>query len=460
MSKDIGSPNLQYEAAREKGRWDLLEDLLGGTKVMQMAGTRWLPKNEHEDHASYHDRLTRSVLYPAYSGAVDRLSGKPFAKPINIVGEAALSDELSALITDSDMEGQDLVNFAHHAFRSAVVYGAVHILVDYPRVGNELTLQEERELGIRPFFEMVEAPQLIDWDTERTVPGGPPELAMIKIKDTIFTRDEDNKQVEVQRLRIYTREVVQVWYQVEVGEWEMVDEASHTFGAVPLVTCYLKQDGYLTAQPPLLALGELNLAHWQSYSDQRNILRWARMPILFGKMLDREEIVIAPNTATLSDNADGALEYVEHSGKAIKVGQEDLDELEKKLEWLGLEPETTRTGVPTATARAIDESRAKSDLQAWIREMEAAITVAFKEAGGWLGEELPEDFKVRIFSEFSLTLRSKDDLDVLNAARAGGDLDRETYLKEVVRRGVLSEDTIVEEVIQRLEQGETPQGDE
>src|SRR3546814_6971269 len=44
------------------------------------------------------------------------------------------------------------------------------------------------------------------------------------------------------------------------------------FGTLPLVTVYAERTGYLTARPPLLDLAWLNLAHWQSSSDQRHIL--------------------------------------------------------------------------------------------------------------------------------------------------------------------------------------------
>src|SRR3546814_11327266 len=64
------------------------------------------------------------------------------------------------------------------------------------------------------------------------------------------------------------------------------------FGTLPLVTVYAERTGYLTARPPLLDLAWLNLAHWQSSSDQRHILHVARVPILFeiGRASGRERV--------------------------------------------------------------------------------------------------------------------------------------------------------------------------
>jgi len=463
MIFDPSAPNVQYQTAERKGRWRLLQDLLGGTQAMQAAGRNWLLQSERESENAYRDRLKRTVLIPAYSSAVDRLSGKPFARPVDV--EGVNLDWVEGMVEDVDLEGQDINNFGRDALRSAIVYGVVHFLVDYPRVDGGMTLAEERQMRVRPFWELVEAPKLVDWESDRLVPGAPPELTMIRLYDTIIRRKGDQSQEQVERVRQWTRDTVTVWYRAEKGEWEVVEEVEHTLGKIPLVTCYLKQDGYLTGTPPLLSLAELNLAHWDSSSDQRNILRWARLPLLFGKMLDRDTIVAAPNNAILSDNEGGEMKYVEHGGKSIEAGRKDIEELEDRMERLGMEPEVTRTGAPTATARAIDESRAKSDLQAWIRELEAAIERAFRLSAEWVGADLGDNFRVRIFNEFSLTLRGKEDLETLDNARARGDIDVKTYLKEIIRRGVLSEDSDVDAIVNEIandnELGETPtdQGD-
>ena len=55
--------------------------------------------------------------------------------------------------------------------------------------------------------------------------------------------------------------------------------------------------GFMTAHPPLMDLAWLNLAHWQSASDQRHILHVARVPILFGRNLTLPEdgLALGPN---------------------------------------------------------------------------------------------------------------------------------------------------------------------
>ena len=65
--------------------WDLISDLMGGTRAMRHAGKRHLPQWPAEDRSSYDIRLATSVLFPAYSRTVSVLTSKPFSKEITIV---------------------------------------------------------------------------------------------------------------------------------------------------------------------------------------------------------------------------------------------------------------------------------------------------------------------------------------------------------------------------------------
>ncbi|WP_159182339.1 DUF4055 domain-containing protein, partial [Escherichia coli] len=100
--------------------------------------------------------------------------------------------------------------------------------------------------------------------------------------------------------------------------------------------------------PPLLNLGLLNIKHWQSQSEQDNILHVARVPLLVAYGLDRnEELTVGASTATIfEDRTKNGLEYVEHSGAAIESGETSLEKLENQMRHAGaklLRAENTST---------------------------------------------------------------------------------------------------------------------
>lgn len=152
-----------------------------------------------------------------------------------------------------------------------------------------------------------------------------------------------------------------------------------------------------------------------------------------------------------STNPDAKLNYVEHSGAAIGAGEKDLRSLEERMEVLGLQPLMQSTGNVTATARAMDEARQHSNIQAWIRGLENTIENAFAHAGQWIGAELSEDFAVDVFNDFGVTLSASEDVKSLTEMVRSGLISHATYLQEVKRRGIIADELDVQNEIEEVE---------
>ena len=108
--------------------------------------------------------------------------------------------------------------------------------------------------------------------------------------------------------------------------------------AIPVAPVYLNQTGFMCGSPPLMDLADLNITHWQSSSDQRNILHVARVPILFASGVAEDiELVVGANAFMRASDPQARLEYVEHSGAAITSGKDDLKVLEFQMQAMGLQ---------------------------------------------------------------------------------------------------------------------------
>ena len=442
-------------------KWELIRDLLGGTVAMRNAGEKWLPREPKESENAFDVRLSRSILYEAYSDTVGNVVSRPFSKPVTIQGE--LPEPLNQIALDVNQQGQTLTQFASEIFNTAVNYGLTHILVDYPRLQRELNLAEERQSGVRPRFIHVRPTQLIGW---RAVKGfdGKVVLSQIRIKETQTEPVGQFGEEQVDYIRVYTPTTWELWRKTEDDDdYSLHESGEHTFGGVPLVTCYLNRTGFMTAGPTMESLAWMNLAHYQSMSDQRNILRYARVGMIFVSGLTEEEtekdMVIGPNRFFTSVNPDARMSYVEHSGAAIGAGRQDLQDLEARMEVLGLQPFMRRTGNQTATGQSIDDSRSNSSVQAWIRSLEQAIVTAYEYAAKWLNLKIPDDFTSDIFSDFGISVRNSQDIDSLLKIRLAGQISHGTYLREIKRRGVLSESVSIEDEITKVESEGPPLGE-
>lgn len=447
---DIDTPCKAYVEMFPK--WDLINDLLGGTTVMRAVGRKWLPAENKENGVNYDNRIARSFLYGAYRDTIQKLSAKPFSKPVSVAGN--LSERLEELTANVDFRSSDLTQFARTIFEDGLKYGMGHIFVDYPSDGASQSLYEERQSGTRPYFVRIAPHDLIGWRTEKQ-PDGSDKLIQIRFKEKSLEFKNEFGEEEVEYIRVVTLDGWQLWRRTENDKnYEKVREGQHTFGEIPLVSFYTMRKDFMVSDPPLEDLAWLNLAHWQSLSDQRNILRFARVGLLFASGFAPEEIEeginIGPNSLVSSTNPEANLEYVEHSGEAIGAGEKDLKRLEERMEVLGLQPLVQTTGNSTATARAMDEARTHSNIQAWIRGLENSLLRAFEMAAMWVGETLPDDFAVDIFNEFGVTLSASDDVKSLLAMKQGGCISHETFIKEVKRRGVLSDEVVAGEEINAI----------
>lgn len=460
-SLKVGTMGLAF-TGMVKG-WELLHDLMGGTRQMRARRDKWLPQEEGEPAKAYESRLSRSILYEALRNTIDRLSDRPFAKDVQLkLGDdeaATLPDLLEPIERDADYQNTSLTQFARDRFADAALHGLTHFLVEYPGTAPGSRV-EEAESGKHPYFAPICPANLWWWKLEKDRNGRlrPVEL---HIRETRAEIDADGREVEVVYVRVIQRTDAGVTWSL-FRKADKGDEYTGTgdggdYGKlteIPLVTCYFKQTGPLTADPPLEGLGWLNVAHWQSDSDQRNILKVARIPILYETGVSSEDkekaTVVSSRRVTKRTNKDARMVYVEPQGAAIGHGRQDVLDLEARMVILGHEPYAMQQVAETATGKAIDEERSVSSMEAWIRAMESALRRGYEVAATMVGAELPEGFEVDIQFEARLFARAATDLQNLLAMRQAGEIDRLTFLREVRRREVLAGDTDLEAVIEAV----------
>ncbi len=164
-------------------------------------------------------------------------------------------------------------------------------------------------------------------------------------------------------------------------------------------------------------------------------------------------ITISPNSTLKSTNPDAKFYYVENGGGAIAAGERDLERTEEQMEVMGAQPFLRRQSKSTATGSAIDDSRATSDIQSWIRSLEVGIRNLYVMAAELYPTklEVPDDFKIDIFSDFGITAHDGGDNEFLLKMANSGKLSMTTLIREVKRRGTISEDVNVEQEFQDIQ---------
>ncbi|RLB68453.1 MAG: hypothetical protein DRH08_00905 [Deltaproteobacteria bacterium] len=477
-------------------RWTLPVDLFGGTITMRAQGEQWLPKEEKEGVQAYDSRRLRSFLFPAYESTWAQVCAKPFERPIQLVGEVPA--ELVQVESNADQQGNDLTEFAKQMQRAAHL-GMALVIVDFSASGRGLTLQQQRDRGVFPYFVLVKATQLLG-HRERTTPSGAQELTMLRYRETITVADGEFGEKVVVQVRVwhaptagdgergadlleaYRQQHItrtefeslggvpgrwEVWRQLDEDkpdEWGVVQSGVHDFPGIPLVDHYTHRLGFLTASPPMEELAWKNLEHFQSSSDQRHILRYLRFAVLFQAGVTEEEmdnrVQVGPVAIirTTSSSSEASLEYVEHTGAGVDAGEKDLARLRDEMDAIGVNALMKRTGSSTATGEALDEGRQVSQIKAWIRGVEKTLLRCYEFAAMWLRIDLPEDFKVDVWDNFTLSLRADSDQELLLKLWQADAIDQLTLLEELQLRGLLDENRDLEDVIQKASEESSSKG--
>jgi hypothetical protein len=147
MTLKVSDANEEIEQLRKQ--WIVLEALMGGTPAMRLAGEKLLPQWPAEDEAAHRTRLRTATLFPAYRRTVAVMSGKPFAKPLDLVDAPP---NITQWADDIDLQGVSLHSFAAEMFEETF-YGIAGILVSYPKATQQFRSRAEQELsGQRPYF--------------------------------------------------------------------------------------------------------------------------------------------------------------------------------------------------------------------------------------------------------------------------------------------------------------------
>lgn len=435
---------------------------------MRHAGDIYLPKEPKESETAYRNRIARSVLTNIYTQTAETFVGRIFKRAPQLLDRT--SSQIEDIADNIDNAGNDIATFATRALEHAVDDGIVYFLVDAPdfraptmttEEGEEVPVNRTRAidqaLGLRPFVHTITAENMLF--TRR---GDDSMLEMVRYRTYDERPDPDDKfsDVKVEQVIVLERDggnMMRTVYEKsdakqntqEQADWVVVDTKVTDFEEIPLVTLYTSYVREDVGLPLFMDLANLNIRHWQSNSDQSNIVHTIRVPILFGVGLV-DESTQKPQSITIAANSvvhgemGSSLEYVEHTGKAAEVGFKEIENISTDMVRMGTEIVLNqRSGTQTATARALDQAESDTLMIAIAGAIESAFQEIFKFLTIAFGETVPDDNDaggINLNKDFNIaTLDSNVIAQVTQIWSAGG-LSRETMWGELQRYGLLSED--------------------
>jgi hypothetical protein len=428
----VNDPN--DEIADRRKEWKILDALMGGTPAMRKAGQELLPMWPAEDGAAYDLRLKTATLFPAYRRTVGVMSGKPFAKPL------ALKDadpSIEKWAEDIDMQGVSLHSFAAEMFEESF-NGLAGIMVSYPRVPpGGYRSKGDMPASVRPYFVRVKHNQILGWLTDQS--SGPAKLVQLRILEQSEKPDGPFGVKCIDQVRVLYPGRWEVWQQIDNGKWIITDFGTTSLDVVNFVPIYGIRKGFMCGSPPMLDLAYLNVKHWQSQSDQDTILHVARVPILAMIGADDQSQLTVGGAAAVKLPAGADIKFVEHTGKAIAAGEAALEALVQQMIQTGAELTVKKPGGQRTASQDNNEAEAnKSDLQRMAENYEDTLDQALAMMGRFANIAKPGN--VELFSDYGAATMGEASATLIKDLHIAGIITGETAIKELQRRGVVSDD--------------------
>jgi len=440
--------------------WLMIDTLLGGTRAMRHAGGEYLPQHAEESDFNYKERLLINVLFNAMEITLDHFVGRPFSDPVKLNND--VPEDIVEQARNIDLQGNDVTTFCREWFRCGLAKGFCHVMVDMPQMNPDampVTLADDREAGRRPFWIRIEPENMIF--AEATIVVDPQTGEMrewfthVRLAENIVERIGFAEIVH-ERIRVLTPGFFEVWEKIKQkgkrDQWMVIEQGETGIDFIPIITFYSQRTGFMVAKPPLEDLAFLNIRHWQSMSDQINILTVSRFPMLaVAGATDQSGTTmrIGPRQLLATKDPNGHFYYVTHDGKSIDEGWKELENLEKAMEAYGSTFLKKMPGNETATGRALDSAESTTPLQDMVNRFIDSVNNALRIHAFWLGQD--DGGTVTILNDFGPEEADKMGIDLLKSLRKDKDISRKAAVKEAMRLGVLSDEYDVDDDFKQLQ---------
>jgi hypothetical protein len=457
------SPDYKHpQYAVMRALWQVCRDFVAGTATVRAKRETYLPRHEAEEPADYDLRLKYAVVYNAFARALDALTGLAFQNNPEL--GADVGPQTRADWENIDLKGTHGDVFARRLLLEGLITGYVGLLTDMPPARPNLTLAQERALGVRPYWVMYTAEQIVNWRVG-PMDDGQLGLTLLVLDEPVVVPDGAFGQKTIPQFRVFRKDAPgapvlwQVWRQEAGKAYTIFEEGVLTNPRIPFGVGKFgptTNGAWLDTRPPLYDLAELNISHYRLLTDRRHIMHLACVPILaeIGSTPPKpgqQQRVIGPGALVQIPNPDGDLKYVEPAGTGLAPTREELQDTERRMAQTSLAFLASETrAAETAEGKRIDSAAQNATLSSTIRALEDLLEEALGHHAYYRNETPGSVTLNRQFEELELTPQM---IKVLSDMVAVNQLDLDTFWELLKQGRILPEGFKADVVKARLLDG-------
>ena len=241
--------------------WTQVDDVLGGERAIKAKGELYLPMpNAHdksqENKVRYEQYKNRALFFNATAKTLSALIGAVYRKkPV-----VELPDNIEYAKYNIDGNGVGIGQQSQRVTREVVSKGRCGILVDFPRVDGEITIDRARRENLQAYSVVYEAKNIVNWLTERV--GAVTKLKTIVLAEEVESITSIFSSEVVAQFRVlhldddglYVQYVYKIDEKGDINEGEQIiplDANGNRLTEIPFTFVGSENNDYSVDEAPL-----------------------------------------------------------------------------------------------------------------------------------------------------------------------------------------------------------------
>jgi hypothetical protein len=421
--------------------WEKCRDCYGGEKSVKSKGTKYLPMLNAQSESEYEKYKMRAQFYGATSRTVEAYLGMIFRKPVtfkaqyNGEGSMELNKFITRFLNNLTVDSKNINEFAHQVTEELIVTNRLGVLLDMPRVDDDLSIYEYEERGIRPTLSMYRAENILNWFTIKENGEDLPILYVLYepyqgFKKNTFEsemidgyrilylenwQDPENRRYKNIRLKAKNRLVGDAG-PISVDSIDYPTNNGRYFRHIPFYVLSDQGLDYERVRQPMISdLANVNIGHYRNSADLENELHFVSLKTIAYPAWDTKtygQPKVGGAIATPKDAIPVLLEPT--SDSSIR---EEMTLKEARLAVLGAERISQKQRyLPSASVAEITASAEASVIQNFLTSLNQALNRIIHDAIEWARPFWPE------YSQGELELDIQVNTDLAENSLSGADL--------------------------------------
>lgn len=416
---------------QQQPKRDVFAAVKNGTDAVREGKTLYLPMYPDELKGEYEVRLKMATIDGIVQSGVDTLCGSVFHGDIDT---SKVNPAILPLLEDIDNKGTHFNIFARNAF-DASFDGFSVIIVDTPNSDVPInSLGDEQRLGIRPYWRLYFAKDVINWRYDINPVSHAVELALLVLEEKTEEPKDIFETEMVTRYRVYRLDDQKrpMWELYRKADSASVSDefALEDWGVLSTSGIPAAIIGCITDEPRLLVESRLEIKAYQKESSFDTI-EYLSIPTLFTKGYEDENRLSLGASTHIRLPIEGDVGYVQIDSAGHAELKSTIATIKAYISTRLNELTNVSASLPggvggadkTATQAVIEDRDKQARLILWAEQFKDALELALSFTAELLGMKPTDGGEIILQTKWEMARQIREQMQAGLAKTDDGDDD-------------------------------------